>query len=76
MMSSCGVFNWQSSQVVLQAKKMSVGGPWNLKRIEEKIQEKIHERVGGKGVFEVRATTFSGGSERPWKCCQFPACSL
>lgn len=39
--------------MVLQAKKMSVGGSWNLPLVESKIREKIHERVGGTGVFEV-----------------------
>lgn len=39
--------------MVLQAKKMSVGGSWNLQLVESKIREKIHERVGGTGVFEV-----------------------
>lgn len=38
---------------MLQAKKMNVGGSWNLKLIEDKIREKIHERVGGTNLFEV-----------------------
>lgn len=42
-------------KVVLQAKKMNVGGSWNLKLIEDKIREKIHERVGGSNLFEVRS---------------------
>lgn len=40
-------------KVVLQAKKMNVGGSWSLKLIEDKIREKIHERVGGTNLFEV-----------------------
>ncbi|CAM9093073.1 unnamed protein product [Scytosiphon promiscuus] len=42
-------------KVVLQAKMMNVGGSWNLNLIEEKLREKIHERVGGTSLFEVQA---------------------
>ncbi|CBN75063.1 conserved unknown protein [Ectocarpus siliculosus] len=50
-------------KVVLQAKKMNVGGSWNLKLIEGKIREKIYERVGGTSLFEVQAayTLFQDG---------------
>ena len=41
-------------KIVLQAKKMNVGGFWNLELIEDKIREKIHERIGGTNLFEVR----------------------
>lgn len=43
-------------KVVLQAKKMNVGGSWNLDLIEDKLREKIHERVGGTSLFEVSST--------------------
>lgn len=45
------------AKVVLQAKKMNVGGSWNLKLIEDKIREKIHERVGGTNLFEVHTSS-------------------
>lgn len=41
-------------QVVLEIKERGLSGSWNLNLIEQKIREKIHERIGGKGVFEVR----------------------
>lgn len=46
------------TKVVLQAKKMNVGGSWNLKLIEGKIREKIYERVGGTSLFEVRTSHY------------------
>ncbi|CAM9791620.1 unnamed protein product, partial [Choristocarpus tenellus] len=55
---STDMFGYQKGapdKVVLQAKKMNVGGSWNLSLIEQKIREKIHERVGGKSIFEVQA---------------------
>lgn len=60
-------------KVVLQAKKMNVGGSWNLKLIEDKIREKIHERVGGTNLFEVSYgrhtphTQRGGGIRHPYQ---------
>ena len=41
--------------MVLHAKNMNASGSWNLASIENKIREKMHERVGGAGAFKVCA---------------------
>lgn len=59
---STDMFGFQKAapeKIVLQAKKMNVSGSWNLSLIEEKIREKIHERVGGTGVYEVCTALFA-----------------
>jgi hypothetical protein len=55
------------AQVVLQAEGEIGERQWNIDTVEEKIRNKVHERVGAVGKFEVQATyrLFLDGRDKP-----------